>query len=166
MKKIFLLSLLSILLLSAFSQEKGSNTEILTKINIIKNVPDEEIHGMSNSPLYFLFFYNEVKTEILPDGTYAIYCIGIGKLFCFLKRDILQVRGISSETVENTCTKLIEECDEKIANGEYRGSISKKISISGFQSIFLFQMNWNHDPQKPYNGEEEIIISKTENFGL
>jgi len=57
------------------------------------------------------------------------------------------------------------------AAGEYTGSTTKKIAFSDPEanngvSYLLFQMNWNYCPENPYNGTAEIIISKTNKFGL
>ena len=76
-------------------------------------------------------------------------------------------QDISLEAMETTYQNLVTTSEEQAANGVYRGSVTKKIAMSGVKNdYFLFQMNWDYDPENPYNGQAEIIISKTNNFGI
>jgi len=183
MKKIFLLSLLSVLFLSAFCQVSAGSTEVLTKINITRSIDIEEMNeiGFGNEqiePIWW-FFYRNIVVEPSPDGGITIQCNGFGWKICMLPlKNIFRLifkRGLVSEamteTMESTCQNLVEDSDEQAANGVYRGTITKKIAfsdpeINGRNSYLLFQMNWDYDPQSPSNGTAEIIISKTNNFGL
>ena len=170
MKKIFLLSLLSVLFLSAFCQFSDGRTEIITKINITKYIDDSEIS--EDSQISFMpLRYNYVIQD--PIGT--ILCYGRGWRLCFPRLDnicsLLEYRGISTDVIEKTCENIVEESDALVVNGEYKGSLTKKIAFSnpqfgGKQSFILLQMNWDNDAKKPYNGKAEIIISQTNDFGL
>jgi len=175
MKKIFLLTLLSVFFLSAFSQITTGDAEILGKISITKYINDNEIEQQPEQGWWFLF-YKTVTTEITSDGV-SIYCSGWGWKICSPKLKgwfssiISLFRGVSIDLVEQTCENIFTESENRIANGEFNGSITKKIAFSDPQSgtresYILFQMYWNHDPNKPYNGTAEIIISKTNHFGL
>jgi hypothetical protein len=170
MKKIFLLSILSVSFLSAFCQNSIGDTEIINKINIIKSIDDSEIPDdplLRPWPMYY-------RTILLnPFGGFA--CLGWGTNCCFPDfRDILgplYYRGMPTDVIEKTCETIVEESDERIGKGEYTGSLTRKIAYpdpqsDGKQSFILLQMNWDNDPEKPYNGKAEIIISKTDNFGL
>jgi len=168
MKKIFLLTLLSVFFLSAFSQSPIENVEILSKINITKHIDDNEIpDGMPWS----WWKYNWISTDIGGN----INCCGFGPFVCIpLFKKIFSAynyRGLPPDLMINTGENIIKESEERLANGEYRGSSSSKIAFSDLQSesklsYILFQMNWNHDPLKPYNGYAEIIVSKTDNLGI
>jgi len=174
MKKIFLLSLLSVLLLSAFSQSHGSNSEILSKIYFSASMDDDEATQAFERGIWILF-YRTVITEVLPDGGIRVTCNGWGLRTCLphkknLQRAFSQL-SIGVDQIEQILEELIKESNDLVNRGEYRGSISKKIAVSNSQVggrdyYLLFLMNWNNDPKKPYNGEAEIIISKTTNFGL
>jgi len=174
MKKFFLLSLLSVFFLSAFSQtslSSGYNTEVLANINIVKNIDDDDIPDIQNG--FWIVLWREVKIERTPDGGYQITCSGWGWKLCMLRlRDIISRRDIPSEVMENAYENLIEESEQQIARGANQGSISKKIALvdpisgRGLDSYLIFQMNWNHDPKKPYNGKAEITILKTDNIGF
>ena len=178
MKKIFLLSLLSVLFLSAFCQVSVGNAEVITKITIVKHIDDAEIvadgvpHGSDIEYGWWIFFYRTVTTQKLPDGTYILTCSGIGWRICFIR---LRDRGESvdavTEVMDTTCENLITESDAQIARGVFKGSVTRKIAYrdpaaGNKESYLLFQMNWDNDPEKPYNGKAEITISKTDNFGL
>ncbi|MCL2245930.1 MAG: hypothetical protein FWC10_02315 [Lentimicrobiaceae bacterium] len=172
MKKIFLLSLLSVLFLSAFSQNFNSNNttnvEILEKIHIITSMDDEEgVLAMERG--WWIFFYKNVKTTKLPNGTIQLNCSGWGWKVClpYLYSSSGNISSILDEILE----ELITESNEQIARGEFHGTISKKIAIPGTipgerELFLLFLMNWKNDPEKPYNGEAEIIISKTNKLGF
>ena len=184
MKKIFLLSLLSVLILSAFSQISSSNIEILAKINITRiaeDAIDEDGADDNFDDLYLApwwprwwFLYKEVRTEVFPGGA-IVYCLGNGWHWCSIRlRDVINVssvRGVDSETIDATYQDMIEKSEEQAAGGEYQGSITKKIAYpdpdrDGKESYLLFQMKWDYDPINPYNGKAEIIISKTDNLGF
>jgi len=187
MKKIFLLSLLSVFFLSAFCQiinTREPQTEIITKINIIRSADDARDNIFRTTEGYedpgdniiswpkWWFLYREVRTRPIIDGC-TIECIGFGWKWCMIRlRDIFNAnrglpQNVTPEVLETTCETLAAESEEQAANGVYRGSISKKLAISGTQTEYiLFQMNWNYDPENPYNGQAEIIISKTNNFGI
>jgi len=181
MKKIFLLSLLSAFFLSAFCQTTLSlrsaetpvvnSTEILAKINIIKQINDDDIPDIQKG--IWIFLWREVKIDRTPDGGYQITCSGWGFKTCIIRfKDIINRRDIPSEIMENAYENLIEESERQIARGTNQGSISKKIALVDptndrvIDSYLIFQMNWSHDPKKPYNGKAEIIISKTNNLGF
>ena len=172
MKKKILLSLLSVLLLSAFSQHSVGSTEILTKINIYKISGDDnenlvECSSIEMFPWWPLYKY--VRTEPYGSSLYNVFCEGFGFRTCSVPYiDFLpSFRGIALEVVESTCNNLIEESNEWVANGVYQGSISKKIAVAGSRTeYFLFQMNWNNDPKNLRNGTAEFSISKTINLGF
>jgi len=170
MKKIILLTLLSVFFLSAFCQTPV-NSEIITKINITRNIDDtEEVPEIERG--FWIFFYNSVHTEYLPEGGVVVACFGWGLKMCLPSRGtIVTLHEQYGTIMEQTCTDILSESDSRLADGEIRGSISRKVSIPrglalGNDSYLLFQMNWENDPQKPYNGRAEIIISKISNFGL
>jgi hypothetical protein len=173
MKKIFLLSLLSVLFLSAFSQKQGK-TEILAKINITSSMTDEEgTQGMGRG--WWIFFYRFVTTTHYPDGSVIVQCSGWGRKCCIPKFERLPngLEGLfrSPDAFDPIFEELVTESNEKIAAGEYSGTVSKTILIPenqmGGKDLYLFfLMKWENDPLKPYNGKAEIIISKTYNLGL
>ena len=176
MKKIFLFTLLSVFLLSAYSQITDGNAEIITKINITKEIDDKEIDPDTQFG-FWIFFYRTVVTKPTEGGV-TVTCSGWGWKMCIPRfkelvtsNHLFLLRGISVETVENSCENLVEECENRISRGEYQGSLTKKIALSdplsGNKTSFLIlQMNWNNDPKKPYNGTAEIIISKINDFGI
>jgi hypothetical protein len=168
MKKIFLLSLLSVFFLTAFSQISGENTEILTKISINRSADAAEIEqGGERFPWFPWWwpFYRWVRTEPYPGGI-RVTCEGIGFMWCFPQSGYLVFRGISNEVVENTIEEMISDIGEQAENGESIGTITKKIATADGQSFLLFLMNWENDPKNNYNGRAEIIISKTNDFGV
>jgi len=184
MKKIFLLSLLSVFFLSAFCQI-SSDIEVLTKINITRSadVPAARLASESHETVLddfdlgwpnWWFLYKTVKTEKLPNGTWLITCLGNGWKACMPSlRIIFQMifRGADQSLMESTCENLVMESEELAATGTYKGSITKKVAFpdseaNSRESYLLFQMNWNYCPENPYNGTAEIIISRTNRFGL
>jgi len=174
MKKIFLLSLLSVLLLSAFSQTKPVNPEIITKISITKSTENGELQYIPPDHGWWIFFWREVVTIPMPNGGIVITCTGFGLKICIAHlRDVpalstwCNTRGIDVAPIENTYNSLYDECDERIANGEFRGSITKKIACPGMRETYLlFQMDWENDPVNPRNGQAEITISQTNSLGF
>jgi hypothetical protein len=171
MKKFFLLTLISVLFLSAFSQSAFLTPEVIAKIDFTKYIDDDEIPDTQFG--WWIFCYREVHYVMLPDGTISVNCFGWGRLFCWAKFwDFMTYRGISAETIDQTCEELRTLSDEQIAQGVFQGSVTKKIacvdplSNGRIDSYFIFQMNWDHDPQKPYNGRAEITILKTNNLGF
>jgi hypothetical protein len=162
MKKIFLLSLLSVLFLSAFSQLLPGTPEIITTISITKSIPDDEIDHLQcfSWNILRMFFYRDVKLEPTGNGGYNVYCSGFGTRMCSSIFYEFLIRGVAPEIVGNICDRIIGESEECIANGEYKGTISRKIASQDNQSIFVFTIHWDNDPTKPYNGKAEIIISK------
>ncbi|MCL1850798.1 MAG: hypothetical protein FWF70_05280 [Bacteroidetes bacterium] len=172
MKKIFLLSLLSVLLLSAFSQTSNEKPEIIAKINISTSMTDEE-GAQSIERGIWIFFYKYVTTTYLPGGGIKITCSGWGLKFCIPHARDLQNGFLTAnpELIDQIFEELITESNELIAQGKFEGSISKKVLISSsYESekdyYLLFLMNWKTDPEKPYNGQAEIIISKTNKLGF
>jgi len=177
MKKFFLLSLLSVLFLSAFSQIQDNNlsqenkptVEVLANISIYKDIDDSEIPDIQHG--IWILFYKEVKTTY-SGGNLTLTCKGWGWKFCLPSLySYIVNRGVDAEAVENTCNNLLNESYEKVSNGEYKGSLTKKVGsvtpeTGRVDSYILYQLNWNNDPKKPYNGEAEIIISKITNFGF
>jgi hypothetical protein len=166
MKKLFLLSFLCVLFTTSFSQING-NYEILTKISITKNanaiIEDE---GGERLP-YWPFGYKEIKIVTNHRGNISIQCIGQGFMWCFGHfRGMMPIRGIATEILETNCNSLIEESNERALAGESKGSLSKKISIEGSTSYYVFKINWDYHPENPLNGEAEIIVYKVDNFGL
>ncbi|MCL2289462.1 MAG: hypothetical protein FWC34_01975 [Bacteroidetes bacterium] len=183
MKKIFLLSLLSVFFLSAFCQFSSNNTEVLAKIDVTRTINAFEyleMNEVGESPELgypsWWFLYKTVKTEPKPGGGgFTLICNGKGWKLCFPNFKILWqtiwIRGIAQETIERTCENLVTESEELAANGVYVGSTTKKIAFfdpeaGNREAYLLFQMNWNYNPENPYNGTAEIIISKTNKFGL
>ncbi|MDR2972792.1 MAG: hypothetical protein LBU83_12850 [Bacteroidales bacterium] len=171
MKKILLLTLLSAFFLSSFCQNIIGNPEIIAKISIIRSA-DEDDEVSSNEPNLLPFFWGNVITIPYTDGLYIVLCSGFGPNFCLPpKKEINSLfRGMDQRIVENTFENIYLESEEHVSNGEYRGSISKKIAISDLSgnrvSYILFQMDWNYEPQNPRNGKAEIIISKVNNFEI
>jgi len=177
MKKIFLLSLLSVLLLSVYSQNSSSKPEVLAKISISKIADDlDEDPPIIAAPWWpsWWFLYKDVYTEIYPGGA-IVNCIGQGWHWCRIHlKDLLSsvyVRGMAAEAVDGTYQDMLEESEELLAKGEFQGSITKKISYpdpdrNGKESYLLFQMKWENDFNNPYNGQTEIIITKTDNLGF
>jgi len=171
MKKIFLLSLLSVFFLSVFCQNTDGSTEIINKINITKYIDDSEIPVESMYYIWPPFYYKYISYD--PYG--GVRCTGYGPMRCiFVLKDVLSAfnyRNLPIDAMEKTCETFVEESNELITNGEYKGSLSKKIAfpdpqLGGKLSFILLQMSWDNDPQKPYNGKAEIIISKTNDFGI
>jgi len=173
MKKIFLLTLLSVFFLSAFSQNSTNGTEILTKISVNKFIADEEMEDPLLAPWWWIFwkpFYQTVTEEYTLNGV-ILTCEGRGWKLCRAKRILNMPRGISPELVESTYGKINEEYEDRVIAGEHRGSITKKIAFpdplaNGKTSYILFMMNWDNDPIRHYNGKAEITISKTNDLGL
>jgi hypothetical protein len=167
-KKIFLLSLLSVFLLPAFSQNSGDNIEILAQITINRSADADEIgwelEQINRFPMW-IPLYRWVTTDPFPNG-YAVDCSGMGLNFCMPKLPPVFYRGVPNETVENAIEEMITDSGEQIKNGEYRGTISRKIVAADGQSFLLFQMNWESDPKNIRNGRTEIIISKINDFGV
>jgi len=179
LKKIFLLTLLSVFFLSAFSQTFG-NTEVLATISINKSAepgsgidistPDDDIQLAWPS---WWFLYRVVETQV-GNGYVTVTCYGGGFKLCMIKwKDIWKnlFRGyeiqVQAEVLDATCDELVTNSEELIANGVYNGSLSKKIAIPDDRTNYiLFQMNWKNDPENPYNGQAEIIISKTDKLGF
>ena len=170
MKKIFLLSLLGVFFLSAFCQLSDGTTEILTKISITKQIDDSEL-----PPDFMPYSWNLYSYVIYDPFGGGVNCFGWGGRLCIPRFDklynSLYYRGMPTDAIVKTGETLVEESDALVAKGEYKGSLTKKIAypdpqFGGKQSFILLQMNWDNDPKKPYNGKAEIIISKTDNFGL
>ena len=177
MKKIFLLSLLSVFFLSAFSQVAIGDAEIITKININRSSPElgqSSYEGnLGGETGWWIFFWNTVISSSTPEGGVSLQCSGWGWKFCTPKFDRMNcpVQGVSSEAVEKTCENIVTESDELAAHGEYKGSITKKVAYNdpqanGRVAYLIYQMNWDYDPSNPRNGKAEIIISKTKNLGI
>jgi len=176
MKKIFLLTLLSVFFLSAFCQTSSNGTEILTKISVNKFIADEEMDDPILGPSWWWWFwkpfYQYVETKVI-DGKVIVTCEGRGWKLC-RARDIFNttnIRGLAPELVENTYESINEEYEDRVIAGEHRGSITKKIAFpdplaNGRISYILFMMNWDNDPIRHYNGRAEITISKTNNLGI
>jgi hypothetical protein len=173
MKKIFLLTLLSVFLLSAFSQNIASTTEIIYQVSLKKFIEDEEIQRLPawNWGFLRMFFYKYVYTEKLPDGAVLVYCEGDGFKWCVphYRGMMPEVVGVRPEVIESTCDNIVEDYDQQVVKGVPEGSISQKIAYldpRGNPAYLIFQVNWKHDPQKPYNGTAEITITKTNSLGL
>ena len=178
MKKIFLLSLLSVFFLSAFSQVIDGNAEVITKINIIRS--SEDISPISNDVNLkpetgiWIFFWGNVTTYHNPDGGVTVMCSGWGLKLCVPKMKgshISSNRGISEDAVEKTCEDIVTESDDLVSHGECKGSVTKKIAFSdpqanGRTSYLIYQMNWDYDAKNPRNGTAEIIITKVNNLGI
>ena len=183
MKKIFLLTLLSVFFLSAFSQTPNG-VEILAKISIDRSAEIGEFEAgelqvgiIGDDPQmvpgwpWWWPFYREVIVDGGP-GWMTISCTGRGWKLCIPSiSDLIKIlknnREIQPEVVSTTVESLFLESEELVFNGENSGSISKKIAIPGDKTnYFLFQMNWNYDPKNIYTGQAEIIISQTEKFGF
>ena len=173
MKKIFLLSLLSVLLLSAFSQKPGGSPEILAKINITAYMDDDEGYQAMGRGIW-LFFYKKVTTTRLPNWGFMIECTGWGLKMCVPRfTDVIFLEELEnySETIDKIFEELIIESSQQSSRGVNQGSISKKISLLGDRTsekelYLFFQMNWSNELEKPYNSQAEIIISKTNNLGF
>ena len=174
MKKIFLLSLLSVFFLSAFSQVIGGNAEIITKINIIRS-SDDDVPNISEETTIpetglWIFFWKRVSTKHGPDGEVTVTCYGWGLKLCVPNMKNSSIRGISTDAVEKTCEDIVTESDDRASQGEYKGSLTKKIAFNdpsgGKTSYLIYQMNWDYDPQNPRNGTAEIIITKVDNLGI
>ena len=177
MKKIFLLSLLSVFFLSAFSQVIDGNAEIITKINIIRS--SDEVSITNDEPSgpetgLWLFFWRTVNTTHTPDGGVTVMCSGWGLRLCVPKMKSTSlsgtIRGVSTDAVEKTCENIVTESDDRASQGEYKGSLTKKMAfndpLNGKTSYFIYQMNWDYDPKNPRNGTAEIIITKVDNLGI
>jgi len=175
MKKIFLLSLLSVFLLSAFSQTLQDNSEIITRISITKSADVEDEENFLQRGIW-IFFWKYVTTYPDPDGNgFWVHCYGWGLKICAPKpADIapyFNLRGVAPEMITHSCESIIQESDKLISNGMYAGSLTKKIALLDFQagdrnSYLVFRIDWNHDPVRPYNGKAEITISKINNLGF
>jgi len=171
MKKIFLLTLLSVFILSAYSQYTSTNPEIITKINIIKSAEDDEIPA-SYERGWFIFFYKEVKTIPSQYGL-IVTCKGWGWKICYHRNAVAYIllRGIAPELVEATCEDLVSESEERIIDGAFQGSITRKIALrddhnGGNSTYFLFKIDWDHDSENIRNGTAEITISKVTSLGF
>ena len=181
MKKIFLLSLLSVLCLSAFSQISGNSQEILAKIHIIRYADaddgnfDNLTHlGPIGWELKWWPFYTYIITDPYPWGD-LIRCVGFGVNPCYVKlKDLLNIpylRGIDTEKIDVTCQNIIDTSYEQAEKGLYKGSITKKLAFlnpetGGKEFYLLFLMDWEYDPENLRNGKAEITISKTDKLGL
>jgi hypothetical protein len=181
MKKIFLLSLLSVLFLSAFSQTIISNSsEVLATISIHRSAADDDNGDVGGDVVLvpwwpkWWFLYREVTTNVYPGGM-SINCIGMGWKLCIPKlSDLFQhiLIGVDPESMDAICQEMIETSNEQVENRGYQGSISRKLAFSDQArsnnqfSYLLFQMNWNYDLENPRNGKAEITISKTDNLGF
>ena len=174
MKKLFLLTLLSVFFLSAFCQNSTNGTEILTKISVNKFIADEEMDDPQLGPSWWWFwkpFYQYVTTIQTPNGV-MVSCEGRGWKLCRSNKLLNSaIRGLDSELVESTYERINEEYEDRVIAGEHRGSITKKIAFSdplanGRTSYLLFQISWNNDPEKHYNGKAEITVSKTNDLGI
>ena len=177
MKKIFLLSLLSVFFLSAFSQIVSGDAEIISKINIIRSSDGSEITSelgnQSHELGFWIFFWNSVTTIYSDDGSVTVLCSGWGMRICAprLKGHSSSSRGISSEAMEQTCEDIVADSDARASQGEYKGSLTRKTAFNdplanGRIAYLIYQMNWDYDPRNPRNGKAEIIISKTYNLGI
>jgi hypothetical protein len=182
MKKIFLLSLLSVLLLSAFPQSLTNGTEVLAKISVVTNDDDpsdpSDLSTPSRAPHgWWIFFWKYVTTSPTPDGGIMLTCSGRGWKICILPfRDVAPLEawcvknGIEIESVEKAYESLFEEASDRAGDGEYRGSVTKKIAfqnrLDGRETYLLFLMNWECDPKNPRNSKAEITISTTDRFGF
>jgi hypothetical protein len=174
MKKIFLLTLLSVFLLSAFSQNTAGTTEIISQVTLNKYIDDDEVELAQGGLWGFfrMFFYKNVTTIVKPDGSVQVNCSGWGFKWCRpVYRGMLpDIAGVDAEVMASTCEKTIDDYDQQVANGVPVGSVSKKMAFSdprsGRAAYLIFQVNWNHDPQKPYNGRAEITILKTNDLGF
>jgi hypothetical protein len=168
MKKIFLLSLLSVFLLSTFSQNYEVKPEILTQIQIVKSADlDDDDLGQELLPggLWWWHLYKWVTYEIHQWG-FVVRCYGFGPLLCMQFNLRGLINDLPEETSERTVQELISESGERALKGEYRGSSSKKIVPMDGKFYIFFQINWDYDPKNIRNGNAEIIISKIANFGL
>ena len=174
MKKILLLSLLSVLFLSAFSQIIETPT-ILSKINITR-ISGEDDDGISQDRGWWIFFYKKVTTQYTPNGSIALICTGWGWKVCIANfnampnlMDWMQRGGFDYQIVENTLQSVFEESDSRAENGEYSGNISKKLALQNANNeivYLLFSMDWAYDRKDPRNGKAEIIISTTNHLGF
>ena len=174
MKKIFLLSLLSILLLSTFSQISGNSPEILANINITM-IDDVNDNADERGPFFpwEMFLYRYILTEYYAGGWYIV-CSGFGPYVCFslpLESLNFNIRGVAMETIENTYQEMIETIKQQVANREYQGSITRKCAYPDperghLTSYILFQMHWDNDPKNPRNGKAKITISKTNDLTM
>jgi len=185
MKKLFLLSLLSVLFLSAFCQlTSRETTEIIAKVNILRSADfsdDSRATFQSSGPIViedeleadlqlwprWWFLYKRVYTFPIAGG-YIIKCEGHGFRLCWLRPWVLtqnldNSRGADVEAIEGTYSNFIAESENLAADGMYYGSITKKVAIA--DQYYLFQMNWDYDKNNPYNGRAEITISKTTTLG-
>jgi len=172
MKKIILLSLLSVFFLSAFCQTTHGSTEIITKINITKSAV-EDFGDSEIDQGFWILFWRTVTSFVDDDGGVWIYCCGWGWKICQPAKEHYSHnnRGLDAKMLETTCEDMIAESDERVINGEYNGSITKKIAYSDPSSnsrisYILFQMDWDYERGNPRNGRAEIIISRTSDFGL
>ena len=182
MKKIFLLSLLSVFFLSAFSQTQSTigNAEIITKINIDRNSDDIEaissatIEEPGNINGWWIFFWRTVKQTPTESG-FMLECSGWGLKCCFPRLKAFStgnsIRGISTEAIDQICEDLVLESNSRAVQGECKGSLTKKIAFNdpetgGRISYLIYQMDWNYDPKNPRNGKAEITIFKTKNLGI
>jgi hypothetical protein len=170
MKKLFLITLLSVFFLSAFSLT-APKPEVVAKITFEKFIEDDEILDPQRG--FWIFFYKYVNYYYFPDGTFHVECTGWGRHMCwgyFWQIFDLNIKGISQEMFEKACEDLREQSDEQISRGVSQGTTSNKIAsvdpITNTTIYFIFQMNWDNDPQKPYNGKAEIIVTKTDKLAF
>jgi hypothetical protein len=162
MKKFFLLTLLSVFFLSAFCQSAHNTPELIAKFNIEKHVDDDEALRI---PIWLWSYWREVRVIFVPGG-YQIECLGVGTKPCFvLISEYLYIRGVDTQVIERSYEYLVSESNKQIAEGVYRGTLSDKIAFidpqTNMQAYLLLQINWDHDPLKPYNGRAEFTIYKT-----
>ena len=175
MKKIFLLSLISVLFLSAFSQIASNDSEILAQISITTSADADDEADIELFPWWprWWFLYKEVYTEVIP-GSASIRCEGYGWKMCILKLSAIlkrDISGIEMETLESLYQKMIETRNEMAEMGENSGELTRKIAYSdpernGATSYILIQMNWINKPENPRSGKAEILISKTNRLGF
>jgi hypothetical protein len=174
MKKILLLSLLSVLFLSAFSQII-ENPVILSKIDITRVSGDDD-EGISQNRGWWIFFYKKVTTQYKPNGSIILTCTGWGLKLCIPTYHVMQNLwewaqrgGIDSQLIENTLQSILEESDSRAEKGEYNGNISRKLALRNANNAvvyLMFSMNWEYDEKSPRDGKAEIIISTTNNLGF
>jgi hypothetical protein len=165
MKKILLLAIVCALFSKSFSQNPAGNFEILTKISITKNADAFGEDPIGEKAPYLPPHYKEVKFIHDPTGLYRFVCLGYGYQWCFFNKSLASIRGISQEIMETTCNSLIEDSNQFVLGGEFRGSLSKKIIIEGTPAYYLFQINWDYDPENHRNGQADITIYKVDSFG-
>jgi len=180
MKKLFLLSLLSVLFLSAFSQITPSKPEILERIEIFGSADDDsgDAEVGIDQRGFWILFYKNVKTIYLPGWGVSVTCTGWGWKACIAAFPNLwglwhyiQQTGLDAGIVENMYNSLYEECASRAGEGDYQGSVTKKLAFldarQGYkESYLLFTMNWDIEQNNPQNCKAEIIISTTNSLGF